>query len=162
MHYFAPDRNYWGGHGIVGGQAPLGTGLAYAVKYLGHKGSCLAYMGDGAVNQGAVHEAYNLAALWDLPIIFIVENNGYSMGTSQERSSAHPGCLAKRAEGYGMSWGVIEGHDLYEGVRAAIIDKDQNPRWRPAALKDVPDADIDAYFAPLGSGELTLPGGHKF
>ena len=76
MHYFAPDKNYWGGHGIVGGQAPLGTGLAYAVKYMGLKGSCLAYMGDGAVNQGAVHEAYNLASLWDLPVIFVVENNG--------------------------------------------------------------------------------------
>ena len=62
MHYFAPDKNYWGGHGIVGGQAPLGTGLAYAVKYMGLKGSCLAYMGDGAVNQGAVYEAYHPAA----------------------------------------------------------------------------------------------------
>jgi len=117
MHYFAPDKNYWGGHGIVGGQAPLGTGLAYAVKYKGLKGCCLAYMGAGAVNQGAVHEAYNLAALWDLPMIFVIENNGYSMGTSQERSSAHPGCLAKRAEGYGMAWAVINGHDVYE-VRA--------------------------------------------
>jgi hypothetical protein len=64
MHFFAPDRNYWGGHGIVGGQIPLGTGLAYALKYKGLKGAAMAFMGDGAVNQGAVHEAYNLAALW--------------------------------------------------------------------------------------------------
>ncbi len=117
MHYFAPDKNYWGGHGIVGGQIPLGTGLAYGVKYKGQKGSAMAFMGDGAVNQGAVHEAYNLAALWDLPCIFVIENNGYSMGTSQARSSA--GELSKRAAGYDMKWEVINGHDLYE-VRAKM------------------------------------------
>ena len=105
MHYFAPDRNFWGGHGIVGGQIPLGTGLAYALKYKGLKGAAMAFMGDGAVNQGAVHEAYNLAALWQLPVVFVIENNGYSMGTSQERSSA--GDLAKRAEGYNMAWGHL-------------------------------------------------------
>jgi pyruvate dehydrogenase E1 component alpha subunit len=112
MHYFDPSRNFWGGHGIVGGQIPLGTGLAYALKYKGLKGACMAFMGDGSVNQGAVHESYNLAALWSLPVIFIIENNGYSMGTSQERSSAGPS-LAQRAEGYGMNWAIIEdGHDV--------------------------------------------------
>ena len=121
MHYFAPDKNYWGGHGIVGGQDPLGIGIAYALKYQGKTGACLVYKGDGAVNQGAVHEAYNLAALWDLPCIFIIENNGYSMGTSQARSSAHPGCLAKRAEGYDMAWDVVDGHDLY-AVRARTYE----------------------------------------
>jgi pyruvate dehydrogenase E1 component alpha subunit len=115
MHFFDPARNYWGGHGIVGGQVPLGTGLAYGIKYKGLKGACMTFMGDGAVNQGAVHESYNLAALWDLPVVFVIENNGYSMGTSQARSSA--GALAKRAEGYGMAWGTCDGHDLYE-VRA--------------------------------------------
>ncbi len=119
MHYFAPDRNFWGGHGIVGGQIPLGTGLAYALKYKGLKGAAMAFMGDGAVNQGAVHEAYNLAALWQLPVVFVIENNGYSMGTSQERSSA--GDLAKRAEGYNMAWGTCDGHDIYD-VRA-VMDK---------------------------------------
>ena len=114
MHYFDPSRNFWGGHGIVGGQVPLGTGLAYALKYKGIKGACLTFMGDGAVNQGAVHEAYNLAALWSLPVIFVIENNGYSMGTSQERSSAGPS-LAQRAEGYGMNWEIVEnGHDVLE------------------------------------------------
>jgi pyruvate dehydrogenase E1 component alpha subunit len=119
MHYFAPDRNFWGGHGIVGGQIPLGTGLAYALKYKGLKGAAMAFMGDGAVNQGAVHEAYNLASLWQLPVVFVIENNGYSMGTSQERSSA--GELAKRAEGYNMAWGTCDGHDIYD-VRA-VMDK---------------------------------------
>ena len=118
MHYFAPSLNYWGGHGIVGGQIPLGAGLAYGLKYKKLKGAAMAFMGDGAVNQGAVHEAYNLAALWKLPVIFVIENNGYSMGTSQERSSAGPG-LAQRAEAYGMNWGTCFGHDVYE-VRATM------------------------------------------
>jgi len=117
MHFFDPSRNFWGGHGIVGGQIPLGTGLAYGLKYQGKKGAAFAFMGDGAVNQGAVHEAYNLAALWQLPVIFVIENNGYSMGTSQARSSA--GDLARRAEAYGMDWGVCGGHDVYE-VRANL------------------------------------------
>jgi len=117
MHYFDPSRNFWGGHGIVGGQIPLGTGLAYGIKYKGLKGAAMAFMGDGAVNQGAVHEAYNLAALWQLPVVFVIENNGYSMGTSQARSSA--GELAKRAEGYDMPWGQCNGHDVYE-VRACM------------------------------------------
>ncbi|MGH7997829.1 MAG: pyruvate dehydrogenase (acetyl-transferring) E1 component subunit alpha [Opitutaceae bacterium] len=113
MHFFDPSRNFWGGHGIVGGQVPLGTGLAFALKYKGVPGACLTFMGDGAVNQGSVHEAYNLAALWQLPVVFVIENNGYSMGTSQARSSASTGDLAHRAEAYGMSWGVCDGHDVY-------------------------------------------------
>lgn len=117
MHYFAPDKNFWGGHGIVGGQTPLGLGLAYGVKYLGRTGSCLCYLGDGAVNQGAFHESLNIAALFDLPVIYVIENNGYSMGTSQRRSSAYRDCLAQRAEGYDMQWDVIDGSDIYE-VRA--------------------------------------------
>ena len=113
MHFFDPSRNFWGGHGIVGGQVPLGAGIAFALKYRGIAGACLTFMGDGAVNQGAVHETFNLAALWDLPVVFIIENNGYSMGTSQRRSSAGPG-LAKRAEAYGMEWDLCNGHELYE------------------------------------------------
>ena len=113
MHFFDPSRNFWGGHGIVGGQVPLGAGIAFALKYRGISGACLTFMGDGAVNQGSVHETYNLAALWSLPVVFVIENNGYSMGTSQRRSSAGSG-LAKRAEGYGMAWELCNGHDLYE------------------------------------------------
>jgi pyruvate dehydrogenase E1 component alpha subunit len=119
MHYFAPDKNYWGGHGIVAGQTPLGLGLAYGLKYRGVKGAALCFLGDGAVNQGAFHESLNLAELWDLPVIYVIENNGYSMGTSQERSSAYSGYLAKRAEGYGMAWEQFNGEDIYS-VRAGV------------------------------------------
>ncbi|MBJ7256541.1 MAG: pyruvate dehydrogenase (acetyl-transferring) E1 component subunit alpha [Akkermansiaceae bacterium] len=117
MHFFAPDKNFWGGHGIVAGQTPLGLGLAYGLKYLGREGCCLCYLGDGAVNQGAFHESLNIAALFGIPVVYIIENNGYSMGTSQERSSAYNGCLAQRAEAYAIEWDVIDGSDLYE-VRA--------------------------------------------
>lgn len=140
MHYFAPDKNYWGGHGIVGGQTPLGLGLAYGVKYLGKKGACLCYLGDGAVNQGAFHESLNIAALFDIPVIYIIENNGYSMGTSQKRSSSYKGCLAQRAEGYDMEWDVVNGSDIYE-VRAKTqiaVERAHN-QSRPTVLE------IDTY-----------------
>ncbi|MEM0896014.1 MAG: pyruvate dehydrogenase (acetyl-transferring) E1 component subunit alpha [Verrucomicrobiota bacterium] len=119
MHFFAPDKNYWGGHGIVAGQTPLGAGLAFALKYKGLKGCAMCFLGDGAINQGAYHEALNLAGLWDLPVIYVIENNGYSMGTSQKRSSAFKNCLAERADGYDIVWDLINGHDLYE-VRAKL------------------------------------------
>lgn len=117
MHFFAPDKNFWGGHGIVAGQTPLGLGLAYGLKYLGKEGCCLCYLGDGAVNQGAFHESLNIASLFGIPVVYVIENNGYSMGTSQERSSAFNGCLAQRAEAYAIEWDVVDGSDLYE-VRA--------------------------------------------
>jgi pyruvate dehydrogenase E1 component alpha subunit len=117
MHFFAPDKNYWGGHGIVAGQTPLGLGLGYGLKYLGKEGCCLCFLGDGAVNQGAFHESLNIASLFGIPVVYVIENNGYSMGTSQKRSSAYTGCLAQRAEGYDIEWDVINGSDIYE-VRA--------------------------------------------
>ena len=137
MHYFAPDKNYWGGHGIVAGQTPLGAGLAYGLKYKGLKGCCLCYLGDGAINQGAYHEALNLAELWDLPVIYIIENNGYSMGTSQERSSAHSEKgLAARAEAYGMEWDVINGEDIYEiRAKTQIAVKRAHEECRPTILE---------------------------
>ena len=119
MHYFAPDKNFWGGHGIVGGQTPLGLGIAFAMKYQGKIGSCMCFLGDGAVNQGPFHESLNIAALWDIPVIYVIENNGYSMGTSQDRSSAYPEFLAKRAEGYNMAWDAFNGWDVYE-LRAGL------------------------------------------
>jgi len=87
MHIFDKSKNFIGGHGIVGAQVPLGAGIAFAEKYNGTKNVCMTYMGDGAVRQGAFHEALNLAMLWKLPVIFVIENNGYAMGTSVSRTS---------------------------------------------------------------------------
>ncbi|MCC5790208.1 MAG: pyruvate dehydrogenase (acetyl-transferring) E1 component subunit alpha [Opitutales bacterium] len=135
MHFFAPDKRYWGGHGIVGGQTPLGAGLAYALKYKGLKGCCLCYLGDGAVNQGAYHESLNLAALWNLPVVYIIENNHYSMGTSQKRSSAGAP-LAKRAEGYDMDWEVVDGSHIYNVRKACdVAMKRAREESRPSILE---------------------------
>jgi pyruvate dehydrogenase E1 component alpha subunit len=119
MHFFAPDKNYWGGHGIVAGQTPLGAGLAFGIKYRELGGAAMCFLGDGAVNHGSFHESLNLAALFKLPVVYIIENNGYSMGTSQQRSSAYPSCLAERAAAYDMDWALIGGVDIYE-VRAGV------------------------------------------
>ena len=89
------------------------------MKYNGNVGCSLSFMGDGAVNQGSVHESMNIAALFDLPAVIIIENNGYSMGTSQKRSSAYRDCLAQRAESYDMAWDLINGEDIYE-LRAKL------------------------------------------
>jgi len=118
MHFFAPDKNFWGGHGIVGGQTPLGLGIAFALKTKGTQGACLCFMGDGATNQGPFYESLNLASLWNLPVIYVIENNGYSMGTSESRHSAGEP-LARRGEAFDVDWSVHQGHDLYE-VRSAI------------------------------------------
>ena len=118
MHFFAPDKNFWGGHGIVGGQTPLGLGIAYALKYKKINGACLCFMGDGATNQGPFYESLNLASLWNIPVIYIIENNGYSMGTSEARHSAGEP-LARRGEAFDIDWSVHQGHDLYE-VRSCI------------------------------------------
>jgi len=143
MHYFAPDKNYWGGHGIVAGQTPLGLGLAYGLKYKGLKGCCLCFLGDGAVNQGSYHESLNLAALWKLPVIYVIENNQYSMGTSMERSSAMKNCLAERAEGYGIAWDVANGEDFYE-VRAKTWNAIR--RAHDEALPFVLEVDTYRYY----------------
>lgn len=158
MHFFAPDKNYWGGHGIVAGQTPLGAGLAYGLKYQGLKGSCLCYLGDGAINQGAYHESLNLAALFDLPVIYVIENNGYSMGTSQKRSSAFKSCLAERADGYDIAWDTVNGEDVYE-VRAKteVAIERAHEESRPTVLEistyryyghSVADANSKKYRSP--------------
>jgi pyruvate dehydrogenase E1 component alpha subunit len=87
MHMFSKEHNFFGGHGIVGGQIPLGAGIAFADMYRGGKQVTVCYMGDGAVRQGALHEAFNMAMIWKLPVIFICENNGYAMGTSVKRTT---------------------------------------------------------------------------
>ena len=89
MHIFSKEHRFYGGHGIVGGQIPLGAGLAFADKYFKRDAVTLTFMGDGAMRQGSLHEAFNLAMLWKLPVVFCVENNGYAMGTSVERTASH-------------------------------------------------------------------------
>ncbi len=106
MHLFDKEHNFFGGHGIVGGQIPLGAGIAFSEKYLKTGNVCICYMGDGAVRQGAFHETFNLAMTWLLPVIFVVENNGYAMGTSVERTS-NVTELYQLGEAYDMpSWAV--------------------------------------------------------
>jgi pyruvate dehydrogenase E1 component alpha subunit len=135
MHFFAPDKNFWGGHGIVGGQTPLGLGMAFALKQGGKKGACLCYMGDGATNQGPFYESLNLASLWNLPVIYIIENNGYSMGTAESRHSAGEP-LARRGEAFDIDWSVTEGHNIYE-VRDTITNalEQAHKDCRPSVLE---------------------------
>jgi pyruvate dehydrogenase E1 component alpha subunit len=108
MHIFAPDNGFYGGHGIVGGQIPLGAGLAFADKFFDRKAVTITYMGDGATRQGALHETFNLAMLWNLPVVFCVENNGYAMGTSVARTANHTD-IYKLGLGYEMPCKAIDG-----------------------------------------------------
>jgi len=108
MHMFDKEKHFFGGHGIVGAQIPLGTGLAFAEKYKKTKNLCICYMGDGATRQGAFHEAFNLAMFLKLPIIFVIENNGYAMGTSVERSS-NVTSLSELGKSYNMQSEALDG-----------------------------------------------------
>ena len=112
MHMFSIERKFFGGHGIVGAQVPIGTGVAFAHKYLDEKAVNLAYLGDGAVNQGQVYESFNIAALWELPVIYIIENNKYGMGTASERSSAKSTELYNRGQAYGIPGMQVDGMDV--------------------------------------------------
>jgi pyruvate dehydrogenase E1 component alpha subunit len=117
MHMFSVEHKFYGGHGIVGAQVPLGTGLAFAHKYRGDGGVCLAYFGDGAANQGQVYEAFNMARLWNLPIIYAIENNHYAMGTSVDRSASEPD-FYKRGESFRIPGIRVDGMDVL-AVRGA-------------------------------------------
>lgn len=121
MHMFSREKNFFGGHGIVGAQIALGAGLAFAHQYRQDGGLSVAYMGDGAANQGQVYESYNMAALWKLPVIFVIENNQYSMGTALARHAA--GDLYKRGEAYGIPGVLVDGMDVtkvYEACKEAV------------------------------------------
>ena len=122
MHFFGVDVKFFGGHGIVGAQVPLGTGLAFAHKYRDNGRVCLTFLGDGAMNQGQVYESFNMAALWKLPVIYIIENNRYGMGTSISRSSASPN-LYGRGVPFGIPGHQVDGMNViatYAAVAAAV------------------------------------------
>ena len=126
MHMFSAKHRFFGGHGIVGGQIPLGAGIAFSEKYNGTKNVCVCYMGDGAVRQGALHEAFNMAMLWSLPVVFIVENNFYAMGTSVERTS-NVTELYKIGLGYDMPSWPVDGMSV-EAVHEAMEKAVQHAR----------------------------------
>ena len=119
MHMFSREKNFYGGHGIVGAQVPLGAGLAFANKYRGNKNVSFTYFGDGAANQGQVYETFNIAAIWQLPVIFVIENNRYAMGTSAARSTAESEHLGARGEAYGIPSEQVDGMDVRAVKEAA-------------------------------------------
>lgn len=117
MHMFSQEKNFFGGHGIVGASTSLGTGLGFYHKYSNDGGVAIAYMGDGSANQGQVAECYNMAALWSLPVLYVIENNQYGMGTSVKRSSA--GKLYSRGAGFGIPGEQVDGMDVFTVQAAA-------------------------------------------
>jgi pyruvate dehydrogenase E1 component alpha subunit len=124
MHMFSKEKNFFGGHGIVGAQVPLGTGLAFANRYRGNDFVSLAYFGDGASNQGQVYESFNMAELWKLPVIYVIENNRYAMGTSVTRSSAQTD-FSKRGISFNIPGKQVDGMD----VRAVKAAGDEAVAW---------------------------------
>ena len=119
MHMFSREKGFFGGHGIVAAQVPIGAGLAFSHKYNGTKNVSITYFGDGAANQGQVYESYNIASLWKLPVVFVIENNKYGMGTSVNRSSAGEN-LSDRGKPYGIMSEIVDGMDILAVREAAI------------------------------------------
>jgi len=124
MHMFSVEKGFYGGHGIVGAMVPLGTGLAFANRYRGNDNICLTYFGDGAANQGQVYESFNMAELWKLPVVYIIENNRYAMGTSINRASATVD-LSKRGLSFDIPGEQVDGMD----VRAVKAAGEKAERW---------------------------------
>jgi len=117
MHMFSREKHFYGGHGIVGANVPLGAGLAFADKYNGNDNVTFTYFGDGAANQGQVYETFNMSALWELPVIFVIENNQYAMGTAQKRSTSSPD-IYHRGAAFGIPGEAVDGMDVL-AVKAA-------------------------------------------
>ncbi|MDP1668821.1 pyruvate dehydrogenase (acetyl-transferring) E1 component subunit alpha [Phaeovulum sp.] len=117
MHMFSKEKHFYGGHGIVAAQVPLGAGLAFADKYLGNDNVSFTYFGDGAANQGQVYETFNMAALWSLPVVFVIENNQYAMGTAQRRSTSSAD-IYTRGAAFGIKGEAVDGMDVL-AVKAA-------------------------------------------
>ncbi|SMX36694.1 pyruvate dehydrogenase (acetyl-transferring) E1 component subunit alpha [Maliponia aquimaris] len=111
MHMFSREKHFYGGHGIVGAQVPLGAGLAFADRYKGNGRVTFTYFGDGAANQGQVYETFNMAALWQLPVIFVIENNQYAMGTAMKRSTSTPD-IYHRGNAFGIPGEMVDGMDV--------------------------------------------------
>ncbi len=126
MHLFDIPNKFYGGHGIVGAQVPIGTGLAFAEKYNETNNICFTFMGDGAANQGQVYESFNMACLWNLPVLYIIENNGYSMGTSVARSTSVTD-LYKKGISCGIEGAQVDGMDL-DKVYQAVVDASERVR----------------------------------
>lgn len=131
MHIFSKEHRFYGGHGIVGGQIPLGAGLAFADQYFDRDAVTLTYMGDGATRQGALHETFNMAMLWKLPVVFCVENNGYAMGTSVERSANHTD-IWKLGLGYEMPCKPVD------GMKPEVVAKEMDEAIKRARRGDGP------------------------
>ena len=118
MHMFSREKHFYGGHGIVGAQVPIGTGLAFANKYQSTDNVCVTYFGEGASNQGQVYESFNMAALWKLPVVYVIENNRYGMGTSVDRATASKD-LSKNGEPWGIPGRQVDGMDVVAVKEAA-------------------------------------------
>ena len=135
MHMFDPDKGFLGGHGIVGAQVPLGTGVAFAHQYVNKDAVSLVFLGDGAANQGQVYEAFNMASLWRLPVLYIIENNRYAMGTSVERACANSEHLYKRGEPWGIPGKKVNGMDVLEVMEATRSALAQARTGQPMLLE---------------------------
>ena len=132
MHMFSHDKKFYGGHGIVGAQVPIGTGIAFAHKYSSEDALCATYLGDGAINQGQVYESFNMAALWSLPVLYVIENNKYGMGTATARAAARSTDLYLRGQAYGIPGEQVDGMDVLAvkaaaGKAAAYIKSGKGP-----------------------------------
>jgi len=134
MHYFDREKGMFGGHGIVGAHIPVGTGIAFAHKYREDGGVCLCFFGDGAVGQGSFHEAANLAALFELPLVLVIENNQYAMGTAVHRAFAEPE-FYKQAVGYGLPASIVNGMDLLTVTKAFRDHVEMAREFQPSLME---------------------------